>query len=79
MLQQYVLLTYSFHPLAVLGCCVCRHTLSLTPTPAQAVVMFVSESGICRGPLAAAAFSRLLQHSPLRECLQVTFRVSDCE
>jgi hypothetical protein len=41
----------------------------------QALIMFVSESGICRGPLAAAAFAQLLQHSPLRDCLQVTMRV----
>jgi protein-tyrosine-phosphatase len=38
--------------------------------------MFVSESGICRGPLAAAAFSHLLQHSPLKDILRVDMRVS---
>lgn len=43
----------------------------------QAVVMFVSESGICRGPLAAAAFTHLLEHSPLREWVQVEMRVSE--
>ena len=39
--------------------------------------MFVSESGICRGPLAAAAFSQLLQQSSLRDCLRVEMRVSE--
>jgi hypothetical protein len=39
--------------------------------------MFVSESGICRAPLAAAVFHQLLQDSPLRHWVDVQMRVSE--
>jgi hypothetical protein len=38
--------------------------------------MFVSESGICRGPLAAALFSHMIANSPLRSWVDVQARVS---
>lgn len=39
--------------------------------------MFVSESAICRAPLAAAAFRQLLEGSPLADWIQVDVRVSE--
>lgn len=42
----------------------------------KAQIMFVSESGICRGPLAAALFSHMLADSPLRGWVDVHVRAS---
>lgn len=52
------------------GCHRCAIVLCL-----QALIMFVSESGICRAPLAAALFSHMLASSPLGEWLEVQTRV----
>jgi hypothetical protein len=41
----------------------------------QAQIMFVSESGICRGPLAAALFRHMVVESPLRDWIEVTAKV----
>ncbi|KAF6259659.1 hypothetical protein COO60DRAFT_989347 [Scenedesmus sp. NREL 46B-D3] len=41
----------------------------------KAQVMFVSESGICRGPLAAALFRHMVAASPLRDCIEVHAKV----
>ncbi|WIA42862.1 hypothetical protein OEZ86_008786 [Tetradesmus obliquus] len=42
----------------------------------KAQIMFVSESGICRGPLAAALFRHMLADSPLRGWVDVHVRAS---
>jgi hypothetical protein len=41
----------------------------------QAQIMFVSESGICRGPLAAALFRHMVRESPLRDWIDVQAKV----
>jgi hypothetical protein len=41
----------------------------------QALVLFVSESGICRAPLAAAACRQHLQSSQIQEWVEVQARV----
>eukprot|EP00878_Enallax_costatus_P033054 GHUV01036431.1.p1 GENE.GHUV01036431.1~~GHUV01036431.1.p1 ORF type:complete len:250 (+),score=82.46 GHUV01036431.1:458-1207(+) len=42
----------------------------------KALIMFVSESGICRAPLAAAIFKQQLQDSPLQDWVDVQQRAT---